>query len=89
MQNALDLAFIESFGSTDIPEIHHRVFAYYESVTDSFLTLMKALLPWFFVLSAFYTASQITKVSHVKAAKKTVDNAYHLIRVSHLNEKVN
>lgn len=72
VQNALDLTFIESFGSTDIPEMHHKVFDYYESVTDSFLTLMKALLPWFFVLSAFYTASQITKVSHLTPNGKTV-----------------
>lgn len=78
VQNQLERGFIDSLVTTDLPTIWLGGFYYVQSIEDVLPAVLKSLLPLVLVLTTFYTANNIIKVSQLDYVNR-FDCAYQFV----------
>lgn len=63
IQNQLERSFIQTFSPDSIPEITLGTFNYFRTLEDAMNDILKFLLPLVLIITTFYTANNIIKVS--------------------------
>ena len=70
IQSDLNQAFIKSFVPENLPNLDVvNFFDYSESAVDSFTSVLKGILPFIIIFSAFFSANKIIKVKLITQLK--------------------